>query len=193
MAVLTALAIASTAMSAGNAVLAGRNARRQGRAENALADQNAGFLDAQAADALARGAIDESRLRTDTSRLGGAQRAALAAQGIDLTDGSAADIQDETQLMGELDALTVRNNARREAWGYRVEAWDMRQRGRAADAAGRAGQSSASLQAGATLLGGAANIYGAYKQDAGRRGTRVSKSGGSGAGGVTARRGNVAP
>ena len=40
----------------------------------------------------------------------------------------AADVQADTAHQGELDALTLRTNAAREAWGYQVEAGDIRKR-----------------------------------------------------------------
>ena len=195
MAALTALAIASTTLGVAGNLKEGQAARRQGMAENSLYQQNAAFADVQAADALSRGNVEESQARGDTRRLMGSQRAALAAQGIDIGDGSAGDILDESNALGELDALTIRNNARREAWGYQVQAWDLRTQGRNARDAGKAARSGARLQAGVTLLGGAADIYGAYKADAARRGTVVPRRGGSGAGGVSGgiRGGKAAP
>lgn len=50
----------------------------------------------------------------------GAQRVSLAAQGIDVNEGTALDIQAGTREMGELDILKILNNASREAWGYAV-------------------------------------------------------------------------
>jgi hypothetical protein len=52
----------------------------------------------------------------------GTQRAEFAAQGVDVGSGSAVDVQKDTAYQGEIDALTLRTNAAREAWGYTVEA-----------------------------------------------------------------------
>jgi len=60
--------------------------------------------------------------KTQIKQLIGSQRASMAAQGIDISSGSALDIQVETAELGALDALTIRNNAFREAAGYRIEA-----------------------------------------------------------------------
>lgn len=51
----------------------------------------------------------------------GAQRARLAASGIDLTEGSAASIPTDADYFGSIDEQTVRDNAAREAWGLRVQ------------------------------------------------------------------------
>lgn len=50
----------------------------------------------------------------------GQQTARLAAQGTDL-EGSPLDILGDTRAAGELDALTIRANAAREAYGYQAQ------------------------------------------------------------------------
>ena len=45
----------------------------------------------------------------------------MAANGVDLSSGSPLDILGDTAMYGELDALTIRSNAEREAYGYRVQ------------------------------------------------------------------------
>jgi len=62
----------------------------------------------------------EARIRQRGNKAVGAQRAAMAAQGIRLDTGSALDVQQETKAISELDALTIKNNALREAFGYGV-------------------------------------------------------------------------
>jgi hypothetical protein len=133
--------------------------KARGRYEQQIAEHNAHIADMQAEDAIARGYEAEFTRRTQTNQLLGSQRVALAAQGIDIGSGSAADAQYDTQVIGELDATTIRNNARREAWGFRVDAADWRQRGKAARIEGEIGQMNARIGAGSTLLTGAADLY----------------------------------
>jgi hypothetical protein len=123
-----------------------------GKAQNALAEENARLAQMQAADAIARGEVAEQRHRVNVKRLAGSQRASLAAQGIAIDSGSALEIQEDTARMGEMDALTIRMNAAREAWGHKVQATDYINRGRIAKA-------DANNRATATLLSGATNIY----------------------------------
>ena len=52
----------------------------------------------------------------------GQTKAAQAASGIDVNTGSAADVQASERMLGMLDALTIRSNAARAAYGYRAEA-----------------------------------------------------------------------
>jgi len=87
---------------------------RQAAINNRLANM-------QADDTISRGDQAANQIGRNTRKIAGAQRAGFAAQGIALDSGSAQDIQVETAEMGALDQLTVRNNAAREAWGYRVQ------------------------------------------------------------------------
>lgn len=52
----------------------------------------------------------------------GAIKAGQAASGIDVNSGSAVDVRSSADELGQLDALTVRSNAAREAYGYKVQA-----------------------------------------------------------------------
>lgn len=87
-----------------------------------VAQNNATMAEYQARDVLERGQREEQNRRLKTAAMFGDQRAQLAANGIDLGEGSATDLLVTTKFMGENDALTVRNNAARDAWGYRNKA-----------------------------------------------------------------------
>lgn len=166
---LLTLAGASTAISAGSSLKAGNAAKRAGQAQRRvaesqadLADFNAQVADLQAADAIARGAEDEGRFRQGVRALIGSQRAAIGASGVDVNYGSSVDVQADAAFLGELDALTIRTNAAREAWGYKVQAADLRRRAQIArqegvnlEAAGREAQAASRFQAAGTIAGGA--------------------------------------
>ena len=124
---------------------------RAGNEANTLYQRNAQLADWQAADALQRGKIDEKKQRRVTEQVIGSQRAGLAAQGVDVNRGSALDVQADAAYLGELDALTIRHNAAKEAWGYGVQAQDFRTKGRIAQREGQFGAFS-------TLLGSAGSI-----------------------------------
>lgn len=133
---------------------AGFGATAQARAGNEQADlaeynakvaeANARVQDFNAEDATQRGYQDETNHRIATKKLIGAQRTSLAAQGQKLDSGTALDLQEDSARQGELDALTVRANAAREAWGYKTtaandrnQAQDLRIRGQIAKRAGK--------------------------------------------------------
>ena len=86
-----------------------------------MAEVNSRLSNMQAEDAIKRGDTEANSVAKRATQIRGSQRAGFAAQGIALDSGSAQDIQTETAEMGALDALTVRNNAAREAWGYKMQ------------------------------------------------------------------------
>jgi hypothetical protein len=158
--------MALQAVNAGAQYVAGRRAatgvQQQADYEGNILDLNAGLADRQAKDALTRGRLDENRVRADTRGLMGAQRAALGASGVDLTVGSPLDVQADAAGIGEVDARTIRNNARREAYGYQVDAVNLRTRAGMTRTAGRNQAAGIRDAAASTLLTGALSTYGQY-------------------------------
>lgn len=162
MAAATSLLVASTALSAGTSILgASRQAealRMQGDYQRSIAEQNARSLDLNAADAIDRGKTAASEIRKKAKALIGSQRAGFAGQGVDVNSGTAISVQDEAYTMGESDALTIANNAWREAWGYKTKARDTRGQGRLAQMTsrvqGRNTMLTGGLQAASSVLTG---------------------------------------
>lgn len=89
---------------------------------NKIALRNAQYAEWQAQDAITRGQKEEQAVRLRTAMLKSTQRATMAARGISLTEGTPLNILTDTDYMGEIDALTVKDNALRAAWGYRENA-----------------------------------------------------------------------
>ena len=144
---------------------AGEAAQRAAEKQADLSEYNAAVAELQAKDALTRGDLEAGRFRARTRALVGEQRVGIAAGNIDVGYGSAVDVQADATFLGELDALTVRTNAAREAWGYRVEATDLEmqadiQRAEGANmaAAGRQRQSAARWQSIGTVVGGTTSL-----------------------------------
>ncbi len=155
---------------------AGEAQQRAANDEAALSDWNAQVVDLQAKDAVERGRLEENRFRQNVNLLIGSQRAGFAAGNVDVGFGSAVDVQAESAHQGELDALTIRTNAAREAWGFNVQAEDLRRRaeitrkeGVNAAAAGRARQSADRWGAVGTIAATGASLLEA-KYGFGKRG-----------------------
>lgn len=106
------------------------------RSQRDLARFNARMEELRAEDARKRGEELAAISRGKTKKLRGSQRAALAASGVDVGTGSAADIQAETEDIGELEAITIKNNAMREAFGFETRATTERLKGELAFSAG---------------------------------------------------------
>lgn len=87
-----------------------------------LDDLNAHQSELSAQSALAQGQMQEQSSDLRTANLKSTQRAGLAASGVDLGVGSAANILTSTDVMGQIDANTIAANAVRSAWGYRTQA-----------------------------------------------------------------------
>lgn len=133
MAALTAALVGTTAYTA---YAQSQAQRAQGDYQNQMAQTNAKFAGLQAADAISRGDQAATIQGQKTQGLLADQRAGMAAQGIDLSSGSAAEVQKDSSAMGALDALTIRNNAFREAWGYQMQGANFQAQGAFASMAG---------------------------------------------------------
>lgn len=149
--------IAVAVVSAYTAAETGASARIRDRF-NAREQEN------QATDVLNKGTEDENIHRQKTADFKAKQRAQLAASGIDIDSGSAADIQQDTDLLGEVDALRIRKNAQGQAGTLNRQAELTNAQG---DAAARAGN----LSAAGSLIGGGAKAYGASTNSASLLGT----------------------
>lgn len=131
-----------------------------GKDAQATADWNAAVADMQARDAVERGAADEQRFRVQARGVTGAQRSSIAGQGVDLDSDTALAIQEDSRRAIEQDAMTIRNNAAREALGLRTQATAMRLDGASARRQG-------TMQAIGTLLtSGAAATSAGYRAGA---------------------------
>lgn len=171
----TVIAGASLALAAGGTAMSaiGQSNAASAQAANAnyqaqVARNAQTVAQMNAANALKVGQINEDQQRTKTGLLIGAQRAALASEGGDVTSGSDVDIIGDTGRAGEMDAQTIRSNAARTAWGYQVAATS------AGATAGldqaQAADATANLPfgVGSSLLGGAssiANKWSMYQQN----------------------------
>jgi hypothetical protein len=123
----------------------------------AAVDRNNAQLDEyRAKDSLERGAIEVNKQQLKTGQLKGTQRAALAARGLALDDGSALNILADTDYMGQVDADTIADNAAREAWAYRESAKG--NRSNASMRESRAASESPFRSAANTLLTGAGSV-----------------------------------
>lgn len=87
----------------------------------AIAGINARIAELGAQSVLNQGKQQVAQSTLKYGALKGGQRAALAANGVDLGAGSAAELQASTDIMKEIDTSTIRANAVRSAWGYRTQ------------------------------------------------------------------------
>lgn len=114
---------------------------------------NAKVADMQAQDALRKGAQEDLQQRWKIRALAGKQATAAGANNVVGSTGTTLDILGETAMFGEVDLNTIRNNAARESWGYKVEASNRRAAAKGAKYQGKMGAIGTLLGTGAQLAG----------------------------------------
>lgn len=142
-----------------SAAYTGYASQQQGKYQEKVAENNAKSAEYAAEDARARGAVAEQQQRNRTRAFLGQQKAAMAANGIDISTGTGNLLLADSAGLGEFDALTVRNNALKQAYGMNVQSENLLSEGRAARIGGR-NQAYGSLLTGGSQ---AASYYGKQK------------------------------
>jgi hypothetical protein len=149
-------AIVMAVVAVASAAAGGYATYQSGQTQKKAAEYNEKMGEYKALDAAQRGAAEGAAKRDRARKIASQQAEGMAAGGVDISSGTPLALLTETAGLGELDALTSVNNARREAWGYQAQGTLDRYQGKMA---GRGG----TLNAGGTLLGGASNAYFGYK------------------------------
>ena len=152
-------------LTAASAGIAAKGAMNQGKAEQigadyraAVASNNAIVSEQNAKLEEQRGAIEEQAQREKTAQLIGAQRAGYAASGLDISGGTPLRVQGDTAQIGEVDALTVRNNAMRKAYAYRTQASNFESESGFETAGGKYARDAGNLKAFGSLVGRASSV-----------------------------------
>lgn len=143
---------------------------RLSKANARIAEVNARISEMSAESALQQGNHQIAQVTLRAGQLKGRQRASIAANGVDLSVGSAREIQVATDMMRETDKYTAKLNAMQAAFGYRVQAMNQRTQGQMtrAEGAGYGAQAagivqgapgvSPGLAATTSLIGGATQV-----------------------------------
>lgn len=164
---LGAASLGLTALSGGIGAI---GAIQQGKAAKSAADYNAAVAQANADQAksnsqiaseagMAREGMSEQKTRAAVGQL----EANQAASGVDINKGSALDVRSSADELGQLDAITVRGNATKEAYGYQIQSINDKDQAELDRSEGRADESAGYLNAGSTLLGAAGQGFSNYK------------------------------
>lgn len=133
-----------------------QNAIAQSQAN--IARLNAQMMEWQAQSRLRSNEKDQVRLTMQAGQTKASQRAALAANGIAVGEGSAAELQASTDIIKEIDSNQLTANARREAWGMRMQAAKYEGQSLMAEAQ----KKNKWLTFGTTLLQGASQVANSY-------------------------------
>ena len=164
----TILAVSSLVIGAGTAVYTADQQKKEGRANAEIMENNATLAEQQAKSASAMGDREAEQAAWRNRALMGQQRAAFAANGIDESIGTPTELLGETALFGEVDQQTIRLNAAQNAWGFRADALNSRNKGALAKWSGKA-QSTGTLLSGLGSAAGSAG--GMFKGGGGTNGS----------------------
>lgn len=157
-----------------------------------VGELNAKWADAKASDAVYRGNKAAKEQLKQTNNLAGSQRAALAAQGLDISSGSALEGVTDTYALGAKDALTIQNNAFRESLGYKIEAVKSTNQSRMAAISGKYSSRQSLLSGGLGAIGAGLGAAGDIPRARGNSGYSGGSSGATMSGGNTQSYGNIA-
>jgi hypothetical protein len=161
--IMMALTVGSTLLGAAGQIQQGQATASAQRYNAHVQEMNATLADRRARDAIERGEVAEQKKRQQVAALRGQQTAAMAANGVDLSFGSPLDTLVDTAVLGELDALTIRTNAARESYDFKVGAVNQRAGASMSRAAADNAETGSYLNAAGTILGGAGRAYQGYK------------------------------
>ena len=100
----------TTLLSAASMVMSGVAAGQQAEYEAGVSKYNARRAENEATQTRNRGVEDENKQRQKTAQLLSKQRAQLGASGVSLASGSPLQMQEDTELLGEIDARRIKSN-----------------------------------------------------------------------------------
>jgi len=131
---------------------------------------NARFAEVRATEIIEQGDEDAREYQKKVKQTVGSQRAALAAQGIEVETGTALELQLETAEQGALDVETIKNNAWRQSFGYEQEAVSQRFQAAMTRTAGRFQKTQSQAAARQTLVAGGLQAAGSFTSGMSRAG-----------------------
>ncbi len=166
---IAAASLAASAVGTGVAMYGqSQQAAAQSQAANyqsAVARNNAIIANQNAQAALDAGQAQEQQQRLKTAGLIGAERATMAANGVELDSGSALNVQSSAASLGELDALTVRSNAARQAYGYQTQATNFGAQAQLDNSQASWASATGQIGMASSFLGGASQFGNTYATD----------------------------
>lgn len=161
-AVVAAAGTAYSQVQASNAASQASKFNEQVAANNAqIALQNANWA-SQAGEQQAAAAQQKTRATV------GAIKTAQAASGVDVNTGSAVDVRSSAASLGELDAINIRSNAARQAYGYQTSSASETAKSQLDQYTAQNDVTAGQLNAAGTIIGGAgsaASDYANYRQN----------------------------
>lgn len=164
------LALAGAAVSATGSIMGGIGQSQQLRYQAAISDQNAKLANQQARDSIENTNLEARRLSRDHAQLKGQQEAALAANGVDLSFGSAGDIQRDSAMIYGEDQAQLYKAGNERTKGFEVNAWNYKSKAAGERASAKNAITNGIFGAVGTALGAASQIAGGKFGSGGKSG-----------------------
>ena len=136
----------------------GQGAYTTAKYEQAAAKANAGLTTEQSHDSIVLTDKEAARRYRDAAQLEGQQRAAMGANGIDSTFGSAVSVQRDSKMIAAEDVGNIYEGGEQRTRGYLIDAYNYRNKAKAASAAAHGAQLATGLSMFSTALGGASQL-----------------------------------
>lgn len=144
--------------------------KAQGEYQQTVANTNAKMAELQGNEALVMGSYAASRRNIQARQQVGQARTAMAGSGVDLSSGTAKSVISATQNVGMQDEIMIRNNAARQAWGYKMQAMQDTFQGKYASLTANAQARQSILTGGIKAIEEPLSTYSNYKMWQMRRG-----------------------
>lgn len=164
-------AVAGTALSVAGQIQQGKANEAASNYQAQVAANNAQLAKQQAQETNAAGEQQTAIQQMKTRATVGAIRAAEGASGVDVNTGSNVDVRSSAAELGQLDALTIRSNAARQAYGYETGATSFQAQSQLDRATASQAGTAGFFGAAGSLLSGASSVakeYSAWQQASGR-------------------------
>lgn len=155
-----ALIVASTAMAAAGQWQSALYASRTARYRAQVAEQNKQLAREGAEDAIVQGQDQQRQLGREVAGRVGAQTARMAGNNVDITQGSAARVLDDTRMIGREDSEALSENIRRQVKSQQIDAWNFESEKRTAKAEAKQAKTAGMFAVASTVLGGATRYAG---------------------------------
>jgi len=159
---VTIAIVASTAVAGYGQIQAGKAASAQAKYQAQVAQNNQTIAQQNSEAALDKGRADAEDKRRETAQRAGLQRAQLAAQGFDVSEGTSIDILADTAELGELDVLRIESDAQQRSRNFLIQGDNFQAESDLQLLSGKNAKKAGQIGAFSTLLGGAGKAGQSY-------------------------------
>jgi hypothetical protein len=165
------MGVASSAFQAVGGIVSAVGSIFTGSAQQSAANYNAQIqlknaqqakINSQIAGQAGNAQVEAQELRNRAGM--GSLKAMQGASGIDVNSESSTAVEQSQREIGQLDALTVRSNATREAYGYATQAQSYTEKAALEKAQGENAATASYINAGSSLLNSASNASASWQE-----------------------------